>query len=67
MNDKSVVFIDGGYLSKLTRHHFIHKDGSPKKIDFIKFGYVIASKCKSELIRTYYYDCPPYNQPSTNS
>lgn len=24
---------------------------------------MIASKCKNDLIRTYYYDCPPYVSP----
>lgn len=58
--DKSAVFIDGGYISKLTKKHFTNKDKTPKKIDFAKLGLILASKCNSELLRTYYYDCAPY-------
>ena len=58
--DKSVVFIDGGYFSKLLKIQFPDSMGFPKKIDYYKFGNILASKSNSELLRTYYYDSPPY-------
>lgn len=60
MNDKSIVLIDGGYLTKLTKNEFVDSSGHPKKLDFAKLGQIIASQCGSELIRTYYYDSPPH-------
>jgi len=62
--DKSVVFLDGGYLAKLTKKEFVDERGLPKKIDMGKIGHILASKCNSELIRSYYYDCPPYISPT---
>jgi len=63
--DKSVVFIDGGYFSKLLKLQFPDSRGFPKKIDYYKFGNILASKSNSELLRTYYYDSPPYISPQT--
>ena len=50
--DKCAVFIDAGYLTKVS-----HSLGSPK-IDFLKLSEELASPDKR--LRTYYYDCPPY-------
>lgn len=61
--DKSVVFVDGGYFGKLLKFQFVDSKGLPKKVDYYKLGNIIASKCNSELLRTYYYDSPPYVSP----
>lgn len=50
--DKCAIFIDAGYLSKLTANL-----GFPK-IDFLKFSEELSGKDKR--LRTYYYDCPPF-------
>lgn len=53
MSDLAAVFIDGGYLARISKDHF----GQPR-IDFSAL-----SKWSAEgygLLRTYYYDCPPY-------
>lgn len=61
--DKSIVLIDGGYLSAITKIYLPEADGKPRKLDFGKLGVVLASKCSSELLRTYYYDAPVYLSP----
>lgn len=58
--DKSAVFLDGGYLSKLTKVVFLCEDGTPKKIDFGLFSKKLAKERGTELLRGYYYQCPPY-------
>ena len=61
--DKVAIFIDGGYLEKILKNEF----GQPR-IDFGKLSQRMAEKTSagSEIIRTYYYNCPPYqgNPPS---
>jgi uncharacterized LabA/DUF88 family protein len=52
MSDKTAVFIDGGYLSKVAQS--VHLG----KTDFGTFPQSIAKG--HDLLRTYYYDCPPY-------
>lgn len=56
--DKCAVFIDGGYLQKVSAGL-----GYPK-IDFLKLSEELAGQDKR--LRTYYYDCPPHtgNNPS---
>jgi uncharacterized LabA/DUF88 family protein len=58
--DKSAVFIDGGYLMKLTKQVFVWEEGSPKTINFELFAKAFASETKTDLLRGYYYICPPY-------
>lgn len=61
MSDKAVVFIDGGYVSKMLNKHY-----SNTKIDFLKFSDALCGDC--ERFRTYYYTCPPYqSNPPTES
>ena len=50
--DKCAIFIDGGYLAKVTASL-----GSPK-IDFLRLSEELAGEDKR--LRTYYYDCAPY-------
>lgn len=61
MADKVAIFIDGGYLSFVTKQ----LGGSePLQIDFAALSSKITSS--DELLRTYYYDSPPFvsSQPS---
>lgn len=56
MNNRVAVFIDNGYLSKVTN------DGT--KIDFVKFCDTVCQD--QERLRTYFYDCKPYvSEPPT--
>jgi uncharacterized LabA/DUF88 family protein len=48
------VFIDGGYLQKV-----LEKDFGRAKVDFSLLGPLLA-KGYEPLLRTYYYNCPPY-------
>lgn len=52
--DKALVFIDAGYFSKA-----LTALGKPK-IDFAKFSDMLCQRANSERLRTYYYDCMPY-------
>lgn len=58
--DRCAVFIDGGYVSKLLTNNF-----GRSRMDYGKFAKHVVDGC--ELLRTYYYDCPPYqsSQPTT--
>ena len=51
--DRSVVFLDGGYIDKLLEDRF-----NRQRIDYGAFVSAIAAR--SSLVRTYYYHCPPY-------
>lgn len=50
------VFIDGGYLDKVIKNEF-----NGVNIDFGKLGTVLS--CDIPLLRTYYYNCLPYQGP----
>ncbi len=50
---KVAVFIDGGYLANILKHHF-----SEPRLDYAKLVKWICED--DELFRTYYYDCLPY-------
>ncbi|MGA7562047.1 MAG: NYN domain-containing protein [Desulfobaccales bacterium] len=57
--DKIGIFIDGGHISKLSKKHF-----GTISIDFAKLANWIADG--KEILRVYYYDCPPYqSKPPT--
>lgn len=53
MIQQAAVFVDGGYLSKVLRHHF----GEPR-IDYAKLASWSATGMT--VFRTYYYDCLPH-------
>lgn len=55
--DKIAIFMEGGYISKLLKQNF----GSIS-VDFVKLANWIASGM--EILRVYYYDCPPYQSGS---
>lgn len=54
------IFIDGGYLGKLCKEHFGIGGGSDR-INYERFVECISSS--SKILRTYYYDCLPYQSP----
>jgi uncharacterized LabA/DUF88 family protein len=59
---KAVVLIDGGYLNKVLENVF----GRPP-FSYEKFADILCSKNNCERIRTYYYNCPPYqSNPPTH-
>ena len=62
MSDRCAIFIDGGYLEKLTKNEF-----GGAKTDFSKLSQEIAVHEKCDILRSYYYNCLPYqgNPPST--
>lgn len=52
MKNRVAVFIDAGYLTKVLEEYY------KPKIDYYK---LVNWSCeKEELLRAYYYDCPPY-------
>jgi len=59
---RSVVFIDNGYFAKVLKNHFSQAD-----IDYKKFSdNICGDGC--ERLRTYVYDCMPYqSEPPTTS
>ena len=55
---RACVFIDGGYFQKI-----LEKDFQKPRIDFDRIG-PLLSKQYDEFLRTYYYNCPPYQSAS---
>ena len=45
---------------KLTKQVFVWEDGSPKAINFELFAKALAGETGTDLLRGYYYICPPY-------
>lgn len=62
--DKTIVFIDGGYLSKISKHF---GRGQPYRIDLNQFAITLAKTCGLWRDEVYYYTAPPYQSsfPST--
>ena len=60
MADRAAIFIDGAYLEFCLRHEF-HQ----ARIDYQKLAETMAGT--ADLLRTYYYHCPPYqgNPPTS--
>ena len=58
--DRSALFVDGGYLSRVLDQEF-----GRRRIDFQALSQELASG--TELFRTYYYNCLPYvSSPPTD-
>jgi len=53
----------GGYLSRLTKLVFLDENKKPRKTDFGLFSKKLADEIGTELLRGYYYQCPPYQSP----
>ena len=52
---KAIVLIDGGYLGKVLENVF-----SRPLISFEKFSDILCGNADCERVRTYYYNCMPY-------
>ena len=63
--DKTLVFIDAGFLSKVTCHL---GDGTHLKYDMIKFAKYLTGKEKLIFKKLFYYNAPPFqsNKPTKN-
>lgn len=61
MGDKVAIFIDGAYVDNVLKDHFYSK-----RIDYDKLPKELAKTHGVQILRTYYYDCPPHqsNPPS---
>jgi uncharacterized LabA/DUF88 family protein len=59
---KAVVLIDGGYFNKVLENVF-HRP----PFSYEKFSDNLCSSAGCQRVRTYYYNCPPYqsNPPTT--
>ncbi len=70
MSDKAAVFIDGGYLQKVTEAFSDNTNPSYTlipRIDFKLLSDVVCPPSKAERFRTYFYDCPAYqSSPPTD-
>lgn len=51
--ERCAIFVDGGYISKLLQNNF-----GRARLDYGKFSTHLATG--SDLLRTYFYDCPPF-------
>jgi len=61
--NKAVVFIDGGYLNKVLENVF-HRP----LFSYEKFSDNLCNNAGSQRVRTYYYNCPPYqSSPPTSA
>ncbi len=56
------IFIDGGYIYKLCKEHF--KISKSDRVNYEKFVEWISNS--SEIFRSYYYDCLPYQPAKPN-
>jgi uncharacterized LabA/DUF88 family protein len=58
--ERTAIFIDGGYLKKLLEREF-----NGARIDMARL--VVKFAADTDLLRSYYYDCPPYqSNPPTD-
>jgi uncharacterized LabA/DUF88 family protein len=55
--EKTLVFIDEGFLSKLSRHF---GNGNYLKIDYLKFAKNLSKKQNLLFIHLFYYTAPPH-------
>ena len=65
MSRSTIVFIDAGFLSKLSK--YLGGEEGYLKFDIIQLSYLIAKKENLKLELIYYYTAPPFisNSPST--
>ncbi len=62
--DKTIVFLDDGFLSKLSRHL---GRGDYIRFDRIKFSEVISEKERLECKHIFYYNAPPFQSDKPTS
>ncbi|MEW6142499.1 MAG: NYN domain-containing protein [Chloroflexota bacterium] len=54
------IFIDGGYYSALAEKHYHIRIDFSKFVERIKTEVASKTPDSLDLLRTFYYDCPPY-------
>ncbi|MCH8519875.1 MAG: NYN domain-containing protein [Nanoarchaeota archaeon] len=64
MSRRTILFIDGGFLSKLSK--YLGGENGYLKFDIIELSHLIAKKENLKLELIYYYTAPPFisNSPS---
>ncbi len=55
--EETLVFIDGGFISKLSKHF---GGGNYLKFDLIKFAKLLGKKQNLQVKKTFYYTAPPF-------
>lgn len=58
--EETLVFIDDGFLAKLSKHF---GSGKYLKFDRIEFSKMLAKKEEMECVHIFYYTAPPYQSP----
>lgn len=58
------IFIDGGYYNALADDHFRTRFEFPKVIEQIKTKVIEKTPDTVDILRTFYYDCLPYQSQS---
>ena len=59
--DRTVVFLDGGYLSKISKYF---GKGRPYKVDLKQFAITLDKEKDLWCLHTYFYIAPPYQSPT---
>ena len=54
------IFVDGGYYNALAEKHYNVRIEFPKLVDEIRSTISAQVSDGIDILRTYYYDCPPY-------
>jgi len=57
MANSTLVFVDAGFLSELSKHF---GEGKHLKFDYLKFFKFLAEKRKLNLKKVFYYTAPPF-------
>ncbi len=60
VSNKTIVFLDGAYLSKVSR---VFGGEKPYKVDLKQFAITLAKEKGLWLLHTYYFTAPPYQSP----
>lgn len=55
--EQTIVFLDAGYVSALSKYF---GEGKPLRVDLQDFAYVLSQDQNKKCIATYYYTAPPY-------
>lgn len=58
--EKTAVFLDAGYLDKISKYF---GDGKPIRIDLNQFAITLAKEKNLWCNEVYYYTAPPYQSP----
>ncbi|MBU3896616.1 MAG: NYN domain-containing protein [Nanoarchaeota archaeon] len=59
--ESTIVFIDGAYLAKVSKHF---GNGKYLKIDYNQFAMTLAKDSNFQCSKVFFYDAPPYQDPN---